>query len=257
MADAPAPRMHLLVRDGSPVDPVAIGRDAAGARAVAELYVPGPGTTVRAMLNTSLDGAIAGADGTSGTLRNDDDSFVFGVLRALTDVILVGASTVRVEDYTRRRGRADLREPSLRPSGAEIPHLAVMTTTGDLPPDLAEHGPTLLVCPPDAVSRVTRASGFAPDSVLAAVGPREIVAALAARGLRAIQLEGGPTAVGRFAAAGALTELCLSTSFLTVGGDSPRLTDGPAHEADWELRSLLAGERASCARYSRRPDART
>lgn len=249
--------MHLVLRDGSPCAPTPIPHDADGARALAELSAPDEGVTVRAMMNATVDGAIAGADGTSGSLHNPDDSFVFGVLRALTDVVLVGAQTVRVEDYRRPLGRKDLRDPSRRPSGAPHPTLAVMTSTGELPDGIDPAWPTLLLCPPDRVSAVTARSGWPPDQVIAADSPAEMVDALAARGHRAIQLEGGPSAVGRFAATGIIDEICCSTSHRTVGGPSPRMADGPLHDQAWALASLLVGVDAHCARYRRIPEDRS
>lgn len=248
--------MHLVLRDGAPCTPVALPHDAAGAAALAELYAYGPGTTVRAMMNTTLDGAIAGADGTSGSLSNPDDSFVFGVLRALADVVLVGAATVRTEDYRRPAGRTDLRDPSRRPGGADRPVLAIMTGTGDLPASVEPDWPTLLIAPRDAVSTVTARSGWPADQVIGAHSPADVIAALATRGHRGIQIEGGPSSLGRFAAAGLLDELCLSTTHRTVGGPSPRAVDGPPHDEAWDLRSLLIGEQAHAARYSRLPDDR-
>lgn len=248
--------MKIVLHDGAPVAAREIPPDAAGARALAALYAYGEGVTVRAMMNTTIDGAIAGADGTSGSLANSDDSFVFGVLRALADAVLVGSGTVRVEDYRRPRGRADLREPSRRPSGADAPVLAIMTSTGDLPEGIAPDWPTVLLCPRDEVTAVTARSGFPADHVIAADSPADAIAALTARGLRGIQIEGGPSSLGRFAAAGLLDELCISTTHRTVGGASPRLLDGPLHGGAWQLRSLLVGAHAHCARYSRLPDDR-
>lgn len=245
--------MHLLVRDGAPTPAIPVPPDTDGARALAGLYAYGPDVTVRAMMNTTIDGAVAGRDGTSGSLRNPDDSFVFGVLRALADVIVVGAATVRVEDYRRPLGRSDLRATSLRPAGGAHPALAILSRSGELPPSVGADWPTLLVTPRSGVARASRRSGLRPQQVIAADGPAEIIAALAARGLRGIQVEGGPSTLGRFAAADALDELCLSTTHRTVGGTSPRVLDGPLHEIDWDLRSLLVGPHASCARYRRRP----
>ena len=59
------------------------------------------------------------------------------------------------------------------------------------------------------------------------VEPGRALAALAARGLRRVQLEGGPTLLGRFAAEGCLDELCLTWSPLIVGGNGPRIAHGP------------------------------
>lgn len=252
MTDA-LPPLHLVVRDGVAASPEAIARDAVGARSLADLYAYGPGTTVRAMMNTTIDGAIAGSDGTSGTLHNADDSFVFGVLRALADVVLVGSQTVRVEDYRRPRGRKDLLSPSLRLSGTDAPALAIMTASGDIPGSIDAAWPTYLLAPKHAVEKVRARSGFPAEHVITAATPAEIIAALGMLGHRAIQIEGGPSALGRFAAAGVLDELCVSTTHRTVGGESPRMIDGDLHDASWGLRSLLVGPEASCARYSRSP----
>lgn len=245
--------MQLLVRDGAPVPARAVPHDAEGARAVAELYAFGPGTTVRAMMNSTIDGAIAGADGTSGTLRNPDDSFVFGVLRALADVIVVGAATVRVEDYRRPRGRADLRSPSRRPSGREHPVLAILSRSGVLPEGIEPDWPTLLITPRADAREAGHRSGLTAEQVIPADTPAEVVTELSRRGLHGIQVEGGPSTLGRFAAADALDELCLSTSLRTVAGASPRVLAGPPHDTAWSLRSLLVGAEATCARYSRLP----
>jgi riboflavin biosynthesis pyrimidine reductase len=55
----------------------------------------------------------------------------------------------------------------------------------------------------------------------------DAVGALAARGLRRILLEGGPTLLGAALAAGRVDELCLTWSPLLVGGDGPRVALGP------------------------------
>ena len=68
---------------------------------------------------TTLDGAIRGGDGVSGSISNDADQRVFRIARRTADVVLVGAGTVRAEDY----------RPSKRP-------LAIVTATLDLPSTL-------------------------------------------------------------------------------------------------------------------------
>ena len=60
---------------------------------------PGAGVPwVRANMVMSLDGA-ASLLGRSGGLSGEADRQVFAMLRAITDVILVGAGTVRAEKY--------------------------------------------------------------------------------------------------------------------------------------------------------------
>ncbi|MGY5764325.1 dihydrofolate reductase family protein [Brachybacterium sp. DNPG3] len=248
--------MHLLLRDGAPLPaPLPLADDAAGAETIADLYAFAPDrTTVRAMMNTTVDGAIVGPDGTSGPLRNPDDSLVFSVLRSLCDVVLIGASTFRAEDYARPNGREDLLSPSRRPGGADRPVLAIMTRSGDLPA-LDPAWPTLLLCPSDRVEAVARRTGLASAQVLGADGPAAAIAALERRGLRAIQAEGGPRMLGGLASDGVLDELCFSTTHRTVGGapgdSASRVIDGPAHDLRWELASLVVGTHATMARYRR------
>lgn len=245
--------MHLLHDRGRPLPaPVAVPRDAAGARRLAEVYAPPPDRVhVRAMMNTTVDGAVSGADGISGSLRNPDDSFAFGVLRALADVILVGARTVREEDYRRPQGRADLLEPSRRPGGGSRPALAILTRTGLLPRTIEPDWPTYLLVPRDSRDAVVAAGIVPADQVLVADAPADAVARLAEMGHRAIQAEGGPGALGQLVAAGVVDELCFSITHRTVGGPSSRVLDGPAHDQDWRLSSLVVGEHATLTRYSR------
>ena len=248
--------MHLLLRDGAPLpSPVPVPADAEGARALAALYaapeLPPGAVHVRAMMTITIDGAIAGADGTSGSLHDPDDSFLFSVLRALADVVLVGASTVRAEDYRSVRGREDLLRPSLRPGGAPRPALAIWSRSGELPDYVDPDQPTYLLTPSAGAKDAARRSGLPAAQVLAADSPQEAVEALAARGMRLIQAEGGPSALARLAEAELLDELCFTTAHRTVGGPSPRVLDGAAHETRWTLESLLLGEGATLSRYRR------
>ena len=248
--------MHLLLRDGAPLpSPVPVPADAEGARALAALYavpqLPPGAVHVRAMMTTTIDGAVAGADRTSGSLHDPDDSFLFSVLRALADVVLVGASTVRAEDYRSVRGREDLLRPSLRPGGAPRPALAIWSRSGELPDYLDPDQPTYLLTPSAGANDAARRSGLPAAQVLAADSPQEAVEALAARGMRLIQAEGGPSALARLAEAELLDELCFTTAHRTVGGPSPRVLDGAAHETRWTLESLLLGEGATLSRYRR------
>lgn len=245
--------MHLLLRDGGPLPaPEPIIPDTDGAQALAELYAfPRQGVHVRAMMNTTIDGAVIGADGTSGSLRNPDDSFVFGVLRALADVVLVGASTVRSEDYRRPQGRADLLDPSRRPGGGRRPALAVWSGSGELPATIETEWPTFLIAPARVAEAAGRRAGIPAGQVIAASTAGEAVTALAERGYRGIQAEGGPASLARLAAEDLLDELCFSVTHRSVGGPSPRVIDGPAHDRAWQLSSLIAGQHATITRYVR------
>ncbi len=68
---------------------------------------------VRGNMIASLDGG-ATADGKSGGLGGPGDRAVFSLMRQAADVILVGAATVRIENYS----GAQLPSPRGRPASA-------------------------------------------------------------------------------------------------------------------------------------------
>ncbi|MGO3503138.1 MAG: dihydrofolate reductase family protein [Brachybacterium tyrofermentans] len=250
--------VHLLMREGTLLPaPEPVPADADGARTLAALYampqLPPGGAQVRAMMNATVDGAISGADGTSGPLRNPDDSFVFDVLRALADVVMVGAATVRVEDYSSVLGRDDLLEPSWRPGGGARPALAVWSNSGDLPASLDRDQPLYLLSSARSALAAGRRAGLPEDRVIVADSATEALRGLADRGLHAVQAEGGSSTLGRLAAEGVLDELCFSTTHRSIGGSSSRVISGESHDSAWELSSLLVGDHATISRYRIRP----
>src|SRR3954454_22167056 len=107
---------------------------------------------VRCNMISSLDGAATGPDGRSGSINNEADHVVFEVLRALSDVCVVGAGTIRAEGYpplsvadslvSLRRGLG-LRD--------ELPLVAV-SNRGEVPPTLSgcRDGRALMAVPSSA-----------------------------------------------------------------------------------------------------------
>ncbi|GAA3213974.1 hypothetical protein GCM10020256_14420 [Streptomyces thermocoprophilus] len=65
-----------------------------------------PRPWLRANMVSSLDGA-AQHDGRSQPISNATDMRIFGTLRALADVVIVGAQTVRQEGYRPARAREE------------------------------------------------------------------------------------------------------------------------------------------------------
>ncbi|MBC8091356.1 MAG: dihydrofolate reductase family protein, partial [Pseudonocardia sp.] len=80
---------------------------------------------VRVNFVASLDGAVS-VDGRSGGLGTDADKRVFGLLRELAEVVLVGAGTARAEDY--RGARKNTR------GRGTPPPVVVVTGSADLDP---------------------------------------------------------------------------------------------------------------------------
>lgn len=217
-------------------------------QALADLYAypePLPATGwVRAGMVSTLDGAAAGDDGLSGSVSSGVDRVLLSVLRGLADVVLVGAGTARAEGYRPLRARPEFARRRLDAGQWPLPALAVVTRSGRLPdhPDLFTG--------PDAAWVVTCAAAddealraVAGERVLVAgeadVDPAVAVAQLAARGLRRVLLEGGPTLLARALAAGRVDELCLSLTPRLTGGDAPRIVQGAAAPAGARLAHLV------------------
>src|SRR5215831_3916491 len=102
------------------------------ARYAGQGQAPGAPPWVRANMVTSLDGAATLA-GRTGGLSGQADQQVFALLRALADVILVGAGTARVEGYRPVRPRHEgVRWAWLRAGRTPSPPIAVVTRRLDL-----------------------------------------------------------------------------------------------------------------------------
>jgi len=223
---------------------------------LAALYAYPPGLTapwVRVNFVTSVDGSVT-VDGRSGGLGSMHDRRLFGLLRELADVVLVGAETVRAEDY---RG---VRRPT---RGRDTPPpIAVVTGSADLDPaarlftDTAVP-PLVLTLGTASAQRRERLAGAGADVVvLDRLTPDALLIELARRGLHRVLCEGGPSMLGALHAADAVDELCLTVTPLLVGGEAGRIAHGPAGAPPrrMELAGALHADGALLLRY-RRPAA--
>lgn len=214
---------------------------------------------VRAVFMSSVDGA-ATLRGRSGGLGNDADRRIFALLRALADVVLVGAGTVRVEGY----GPVEVAPEwaSLRPGRAPTPPIAMISSQLDFDPSgplftaAPSHARTIVVTTAAAPRDRRRAVGEVADVIVAGdklVEPAEVVKALADRGYRRISCEGGPRTFAHIVAADALDELCLTRSPVVVSGSAPRITNGPepAEPLALRLAHVLTDESYLYLRYVR------
>jgi riboflavin biosynthesis pyrimidine reductase len=191
---------------------------------------------LRANFIASLDGG-ATVGGTTGRLGGPGDRVVFNLLRELADVILVGAGTVRAEDYSGARLSIAQRQDRQARGQCEIPQLAIVTKSGRLDRDMPVFTRTEvppLVCTCAAVADQTRRglAGFADVVECSADDPARVdeasvLAALADRGLYRVLTEGGPMLFSSFVERGMLDELCLSIAPSLVGGLAARIATGP------------------------------
>lgn len=193
------------------------------------------GVWLRANFIASLDGG-ATFGGRSGQLGGPGDRTVFGALREMADVILVGAGTVRTEGYAGARPTVAQRQRRQSRGQSEVPRLAIVSQSGRLERDMAVFTRTEvppLVCTCTAAADHTRRTlaGLAdvvdcsigdPDSVDCAA----MLATLADRGLPRILTEGGPMLFSSFVEHGLLDELCLTVAPTLVGGSARRIATG-------------------------------
>jgi riboflavin biosynthesis pyrimidine reductase len=215
------PMRELYPNAGDDVDPVA--------RYGADDRTPPSAERPWVMVNmiATVDGATE-VDGRSGGLGGPADKLVFGAVRAVADVILVGAGTVRAESYG---------APRTPPGKSVPPRLAIVTRSLDIDPEAR----VFVDAPPDRrtivvtteqsdASRRAALAGVA-DVVIAGTDGVDILQTLGelrGRGARVALCEGGPSLNGQLVATGALDELCLSVAPLLAGGASPRLAHGLA-----------------------------
>jgi riboflavin biosynthesis pyrimidine reductase len=212
------PRPDGTVPDGAVLDDAALAAHYAYPDDLVAPYV-------RVNFVSSADGSVS-VDGRSGGLGGEGDRRVFGLLRRLAEVVLVGAGTVRAEDY---RGA---RRPT---EGRDLPPpIAVVTGSADLDPGSrlftdTKVAPIVLTLESAPAQRRARlAEAGAEVAVLDRLTPDALLAELGARGLHRVLCEGGPGLFGELIAADAVDELCLSLSPLLAGGDAGRIARGPA-----------------------------
>lgn len=181
---------------------------------------------------TSADGGTA-VDGLSGPLGGPGDLAVFAALRSAADAILVGAATVREEEYRPPRRSETTRNRRLAEGRRADPRLAVVTRSLDLDPSLPLFGdPTnrpLVITVADApTGRRRRLEPVAEviDAGASRVDLDRALRALLASGAETVLSEGGPSLNGQLIEADLIDEWNLTLSPHLLGGDSRRAAVG-------------------------------
>ncbi|GGU61784.1 hypothetical protein GCM10010211_28520 [Streptomyces albospinus] len=188
---------------------------------LAERYLPlclaGPRVAF-GQLGQSLDGFIATRTGDADYVTGEEDRRHLHRLRALADAVLVGAGTAVADDPRLTVRACAGRDPVrvvLDPRGRVPRHRQVFTDGA---------APTLWVVGPDAATDGV-GDGVEvlalPDT--AAFAPQRLLAALAARGLGRVLIEGGGVTVSRFLRARALDRLYVTVAPVLLGDGVPGL----------------------------------
>jgi riboflavin biosynthesis pyrimidine reductase len=188
----------------------------------------------------SVDGGTSWR-GVSGSLGGPADKKLFGVIRSLADVVLVGAGTMREEHYgpssvpiavVTRSASLDWQSPFFTEAEAR----PIVLTVEDAPEENLEHAAEVA------------------DVVFAGRGGVDLriaVDELGSRGFRRLLAEGGPTLNSQLARAGVLDELCLTVSPMLLAGDAKRILAGAelSEPVGLQLRSVLEDESYLFLRY--------
>jgi riboflavin biosynthesis pyrimidine reductase len=193
---------------------------------LAAAYAPPSAPWLRVNFVSTVDGAAQGSDGVSSSINNDADKRVFDTLRRRADCLVVGAGTLRAEEY-------------------DVPRLplVVVSRSADLPPTLrdAPRGRILMATVASSEGLAAAREELGEDNVLV-LGEDEIDLALlkstlAERGWEEQLCEGGPSLFADLLAAGVVDELCWTVVPRLTGGDAVRMATGA--EVDVALRPAL------------------
>ncbi len=177
----------------------------------------------------TLDGAAA-LDGDTSRLGQEADGIAFRRLRGAADAILVGAGTVRAENYGPPKATATRRADRTARGLAERPRMVVVTGSLSLEPDHRLFGdpasrPVVLT---HEGAPAAAANALSPIADVVRVGDGDVdlgagLVHLAGIGIRHVLCEGGPTLNGSLLAADLVDEVFVTVSPLAAGGPASRI----------------------------------
>src|SRR5579875_3241642 len=174
------------------------------------------------MMVTTLDGAAVGHDGLSGSVSSPADQLVFNAVRRHADVVLIGAGTLRAEQYTPMKAKPA--DTAQRAAAGQLPApmIAVVSGSLNLPWDLpvwreSANRPLVLTSAHADPSQLAMARDHATVITLDDITPTAIIAALAERKLTRIVCEGGPRLLHELVAAELVDEADITVSPVFAG----------------------------------------
>lgn len=201
------------------------------ARDELEQWYATPESWLRANMAVTLDGAVSGADGRSGSINNAADHVVFGLLRQWSEAIVVGAGTARAEEY-----------------GAASRPLVLVSRRGEVPTRLRglPAGRVVLATVVASPGHAEAVELLGAENVLAfgaeGVDFTRVRPALVERGWGRLLCEGGPSLLHALVDQGVVDEITATVVPRLVAGNGPRMLHGELLDRQLELTGLLAAD---------------
>jgi diaminohydroxyphosphoribosylaminopyrimidine deaminase / 5-amino-6-(5-phosphoribosylamino)uracil reductase len=203
------------------------------------LYAPiarARGSFVLGQLGQSLDGRIATPTGHSRTIGGPAAIGHLHRLRALSDAVVVGVSTVIADDPQLTTRHVD------GPSPVRV----IIDPNGRLPSGacvLRDDGVPCIAVQDRHMARPSRIEGITLPSMNGCIDVLALIAALAGRGLKRILIEGGAHTVSTFLAAGALNRLHVCVSPVIIGSGQTGICLPPIARMEQAMRPVCTTHR--------------
>ncbi len=204
---------------------------------IAAHYESGQANWVRANMIISKDSHFVGPGDSSRDLTGESDLKLLLLLRALSDVVLVGATTARNENYRQPKAREEFSFLNRKP-----PRLAVVSSSLEFdtstPLFSGALEKTIIInvgsnMPSAELSQVAQVVELPIGASTPEVFAETLIAHLSDLGLPKVTCEGGPSLLAQLLAAHAVDEYDLTISPIHVGG-IPLWSNALPKPSEWE-----------------------
>lgn len=203
----------------------------------------------------SVDGATA-VDGGASALNDEDDRALFLAMRAVADLVLMGAETVRSENLGPVRMSGEMSRYRANAGMEEEPRMVILTRSLGLDPEARVFSdparrPTILTGDRVDQNRLDALSRVADVVQIDDLDGNAIIEQLGSAGV--ILCEGGPTVNGVLMTAGMVDEINITVSPMLALGESQRIAHGQPLQPpiDMRLDRIVRGDRSLFLRYVR------
>ncbi|MEE8407254.1 MAG: dihydrofolate reductase family protein [Acidimicrobiia bacterium] len=203
----------------------------------------------------SVDGGTA-VDGGASALNDADDRALFLAMRAVADVVLMGAETIRSEGMGPVRMSEEMSRYRAKAGLEGVPRMVILTRSLSLNPEARvfsdpDERPTILTGNEADQDRLDALSEVADVAQIDNLDGNGIVDHLGAA--KVILCEGGPTVNSVLMAAGMGDEINITMSPMLALGESKRIAHGEPLQPPINMRldRVVSGDRSLFLRYIR------